>query len=149
MVQSPDKERKKRLESRKIELERRAREIKYWMQRDSKRVEHLRKLWEQRDQEYFSEARRVFEYICPICNRPFTSPRKLPAQNPKRCYTCTAFIRRKAVRDHYARNADTIRQKVRSYKQKKREACDQLVPNQTPQTGATPYVVWEPQPEQS
>jgi hypothetical protein len=137
VVESPERERQKKAESRERELKSRSLEIKYWELRDSKMIAKLKAHWAERDALYLSENRtsRLFDYICTTCNRPFTTPRKLPPQNPGRCYSCTAYHRKKLSREHYARNHHKW-----NIKRKERKA---KVPVEEPTVEKQPIVVWE------
>lgn len=133
MVEKPEKELEIKHKSRETELQRRKKELRYWMQRDSRRAKVLKNIWAERDKLYFSESRRIFEYVCTVCNRPYTTPRKLPPQNTKRCYTCTAFMRRKMARDYNRRNPDKV----------KEQNARRKLPKTEVKTNLSPEVVWQ------
>lgn len=111
--------------------------LKVARQKDSKLVDRLKKSWAEADAKAKQDIqRRTFEYICMLCNRPFTLPRKLNDKQIKRCPACRAFWRRKQLRETYARHREKRLEYQRQYGAARRQPKPE--PKPEPETKETP-----------
>lgn len=144
MVLSHQKELELKHSERERELKQRALELKRAKQHDSKMVAKLKAIWKERDELYYSGSRKLTnEYTCEVCNRPFTTPRKISSYQAHRCPPCTAFMRKKFQRESYYRNREERLAKRKLYP-KRKEVIEEPVKHEHPVQEKHPVVVWQP-----
>lgn len=160
---------------RALELQQRKNLLHYWQQRDLSKVPILQAIWKARD-ETLSLRRRVHDYFCIQCNRPFARPTQFRPTALVYCPECARAIRSKKNRDNYRARREVVLERAKKWQQDHKKGGGRwpakplnqspplpkpttkptpapltvkVSPKTQPRIPANPAVVWSPESDES